>query len=64
MTASIKTDGTLWTWGRNNIGQLGDGTIIQRNSPVQTSRGGTDWKQINVAATDVPVGLKMNAIVA
>jgi alpha-tubulin suppressor-like RCC1 family protein len=63
MTASIKTDGTLWTWGRNNSGQLGDGTIAQRNSPVQTSRGGTDWKRISVGPADTTVGLKMVAIV-
>jgi len=25
-TVAIKTDGTLWAWGRNEYGQLGDGT--------------------------------------
>jgi alpha-tubulin suppressor-like RCC1 family protein len=25
-TAALKTDGTVWTWGRNNTGQLGLGT--------------------------------------
>ncbi len=33
----VKTDGSLWAMGRNNIGQLGDGTTIDRNSPVQIS---------------------------
>jgi alpha-tubulin suppressor-like RCC1 family protein len=46
-TAAIKTDGTLWTWGYNGYGQLGDSTIIQRNSPVQTICGGTNWKQVS-----------------
>ena len=32
---AIKTDGTLWLWGRNNYGQLGDNTTINRSSPVQ-----------------------------
>jgi alpha-tubulin suppressor-like RCC1 family protein len=42
-TAAIKTDGTLWTWGRNTSGQLGDGTITNRSSPGTTAGGGTTW---------------------
>jgi alpha-tubulin suppressor-like RCC1 family protein len=45
-TAAIKTDGTLWLWGHNNYGQLGDNTIVHRSSPVQTVSGGTNWKQV------------------
>jgi len=45
-TAAIKTDGTLWTWGYNVTGQLGDSTITNKNSPVQTIAGGTNWKQV------------------
>ncbi|MGE5328107.1 MAG: Calx-beta domain-containing protein [Deltaproteobacteria bacterium] len=36
-TAVLKSNGTVWTWGRNNKGQLGDGTTTQRNAPVQVS---------------------------
>jgi len=46
-TAATKTDGTLWTWGRNNNGQLGDNTTAHRSSPVQTIAGGTNWKQVS-----------------
>jgi alpha-tubulin suppressor-like RCC1 family protein len=35
--AAIKTDGTLWGWGRNSSGQVGDNTTIDRSSPVQIS---------------------------
>ena len=46
-TAAIKTDGTLWTWGRNDFGQLGDNTSgINRSTPVTTFAGGTNWKQV------------------
>ena len=45
-TAAIKTDGTLWTWGRNSYGRLGDNTTTQRNTPVTTFAGGTNWKQV------------------
>jgi alpha-tubulin suppressor-like RCC1 family protein len=45
-TAAIKTDGTLWTWGSNYAGQLGDNSITHRSSPVQTVSGGTNWKQV------------------
>ena len=33
---SLKDDGTLWAWGDNTYGQLGNGTNIASNIPVQT----------------------------
>lgn len=30
----VKEDGTLWMWGANTYGQLGDGTYVDRSSPV------------------------------
>ncbi|QPX48302.1 regulator of chromosome condensation [Synechococcus phage S-SRM01] len=45
-TVAIKTDGTLWIWGQNTIGQLGDNTIVNRSTPVTTFAGGTNWKQV------------------
>lgn len=45
-TAAIKTDGTLWTWGYNSDGQLGDRSVTSRSSPVQTIMYGTNWKQV------------------
>ena len=46
-TAAIKTDGTLWTWGNNAYGRLGDNTTTNRNTPVTTFAGGTNWKQVD-----------------
>jgi len=34
-TLALKPDGTVWAWGRNNLGQLGDGTLTDRPVPVQ-----------------------------
>ena len=31
---AVKNDGTLWCWGRNDQGQVGDGTTIDRVAPV------------------------------
>ncbi len=31
---ALKSDLTLWSWGRNNNKQLGDGTVTNRNAPV------------------------------
>jgi alpha-tubulin suppressor-like RCC1 family protein len=46
-TVAIRTNGTLWVWGLNTSGQLGDNTTTQRNTPVTTFAGGTNWKQVS-----------------
>ena len=45
-TSAIKSDGTLWSWGKNDYGQLGDNTAVKKSSPVQVYGGGTNWKQV------------------
>jgi len=56
-TAAIKTDGTLWTWGANDYGQLGDGTATNRSSPVQTVSMSTNWKMVS-AGQYMTTGIK------
>jgi hypothetical protein len=42
--------GTLWTWGRNHYGQLGDGTTSPRSSPIQVGSL-TTWSQVAAGQT-------------
>jgi len=44
-TVGIKTDGSLWAWGLNNHGQLGNGTREPELSPVKI---GDKWKSASV----------------
>jgi alpha-tubulin suppressor-like RCC1 family protein len=47
-TLAIKTDGTLWAWGSNSFGQVGDGTNASRSTPRQVGTA-TNWKQVSAA---------------
>ncbi|WP_106915321.1 RCC1 domain-containing protein [Chryseobacterium aurantiacum] len=44
----IKTDGTLWTWGFNPLGELGDGTTVSRSTPKQIGSS-SNWQKIAAA---------------
>lgn len=45
-SASIKTDGTLWAWGLNGAGQIGNGTTTNVSSPVQIGAL-TTWANVS-----------------
>lgn len=38
-TAAIDKNKNLWVWGNNRNNQIGDGTTVQKNSPVQVLTG-------------------------
>ena len=42
---AIKTDGTLWSWGYNNYGALGQNNTTDYSSPVQVP--GTNWDLVS-----------------
>jgi alpha-tubulin suppressor-like RCC1 family protein len=42
---AVKTDGTLWGWGDNRVGQVGDESIVDRSSPVQVGVL-TNWSTV------------------
>ena len=44
--AATKTDGTLWAWGSNSSGQLGQSNTTQYSSPIQIP--GTTWSKTSV----------------
>ena len=48
-TLALKSDGSLWTWGYNNFGQLGDGTDTRKNTPTRIGTD-TDWTAISSGA--------------
>jgi alpha-tubulin suppressor-like RCC1 family protein len=45
----MRSDGSLWCWGENTVGQVGDGTTTARTAPVQI---GADAGWLSVAAGD------------
>lgn len=48
---AVKADGTLWAWGNNNAGKLGDGTLTNRTTPVQVKNAdGSAFTDVVAAA--------------
>ena len=42
----IQTDGSLWAWGNNSFGELGNGTQVSSDHPVQIGSD-KDWRAIS-----------------
>jgi hypothetical protein len=48
-TCGTRTDGSLWCWGYNYYGELGDGTNSDKNTPIQIGSA-TNWASISAGA--------------
>lgn len=67
-SAAIKKDGSLWTWGRNDFGQLGLSDTNFRDVPTQVTQysgffelaDGFGWKQVSCGDLHT-LGLRLNA---
>ena len=59
-TCAIRADKSLWCWGRNNYGQLGDGTTSNQSAPTQVGAA-TDWASITTAG-ETTCGLRSGGI--
>ena len=55
-TVAIKSDGSLWAWGKNIYGQLGDGTFENKLRPVRIGND-SDWEYVS-AGSEHTVAIK------
>jgi hypothetical protein len=58
---ALKRDGSLWAWGANNFGQLGDSSTNNRSVPTMISTD-RDWRMI-VAGTGTSIALKSDGTI-
>lgn len=70
-TGAIKTDGTMWTWGFNKYGQLGNGGTASRSSPVLMDFGagaGTNtinnWQTVSFGGVSQGASLDNTSVAA
>jgi alpha-tubulin suppressor-like RCC1 family protein len=57
---AVRTNGTAWAWGNNTGGALGDGTTVNKSSPVSVVGGFTDWCQVS-AGYGISAGIRSTA---
>jgi alpha-tubulin suppressor-like RCC1 family protein len=50
--AAVRQDGSLWTWGANTNGQLGDGTRIPKDMPLRIGTA-TNWSAIEAGGSHI-----------
>ncbi|MEA1892087.1 MAG: Ig-like domain-containing protein [Campylobacterota bacterium] len=50
-TIALKNDGTMWGWGNNEFGQIGNARYKERRVPVQEDTNASDWKIISAGSS-------------
>lgn len=60
--AALKTDGTIWCWGSNSNGMLGNGTESNSSDPVQEATAAADWIEVSVGSTHM-IALKADGTI-
>jgi alpha-tubulin suppressor-like RCC1 family protein len=48
-SCEVRSDATAWCWGRNDFGQIGDGTNTLRTNPAQVQ--GTGWARVSTGGS-------------
>ena len=51
--AVLKTNGELWLWGGNSVGQLGQNDKATYSSPKQVP--GTDWSKVSISSNTLAI---------
>jgi hypothetical protein len=52
-----RSNGTIWSWGRNAVGELGQNNLIYRSSPTQIGSG-TNWSKLFSSGQSNTFGIK------
>jgi alpha-tubulin suppressor-like RCC1 family protein len=50
-SCAVATGGSLWCWGHNFWGQIGDGTTLERRTPVQVTKLGSDVVDVEAGSS-------------
>ena len=56
----IVYNNSIWGWGNNCNGSLGDNTTVSKSSPVSVVGGFTDWCQVSAGASAHSVAVRTN----
>jgi alpha-tubulin suppressor-like RCC1 family protein len=58
----LKQDGTVWSWGPNSSGELGDGTTTNRSTATQEKTKASDWALLSTGYEYVAGAIKQNGL--